>query len=1034
MSAISRFEVNGEISSLTGPLGSVHNANINPPALSNVALWTLGTKPYNHYLINSGTFFNLILPEIGPSNNNAKIGYHVTIVNSGINNFVIRDFNNNFILELYAKKSVKLIGIDTFQNWSFSSTLFKYNSLPGADLLQNSISDFEYTLKNLTSSDNSVDIIDLSNQIDLKSKIGINPPGNILDVYISTTGSDANDGLTLATPVLELSRAMEVANQQGWNSQINLNFAAGSYILPVNTPYVFKNSPLGSNSGGWVFKGGAPILFASYIVASTDNTTLSPTQFAMVNPGIVMSVNAYNGLCATFTSGANTGKSYQIAENTNNEIYLLTNDTFAPGDAFDICQNSSIITTRGNRFSDGYIIISNLDILLEDRPVITPNEIYSWEVIDSFIIYDNCRIITNPAVTNPNILFYGDTLISSDNTHIFANAYVSQNLGVAMDGSNLSNPSSAIHIDYINSFVSTSKVYSNRAIGNFQNSQAFSFLFYFSNVDTIQAFATSGFFGQVVFKNSGTGPSTALLQLENNSSLFLDGVRQEGTTTMLTRCAASSLLFINNGIIQTLDVIGTVENLSSLGLNSVTINSILGTNPNRTFSTSNISFNGCNFNVSSHSIEFKCCTCIELVNTTILGPIEITFINSNVSIDGFTSNSTQAIIFNNCRVMGNTLTLDPSVSFSRLAFNQSTCIFRTINLPEVEITGFSMISNNSTLFIGDIFIQNPGTHATISFNIITSTVAIGNFNMNTLASDFSFLALNSTMYISSLISNTNGNNFSIVLTMSTWNMYGAFVHNGNLAGGEYLTLNNNSYARFHLFNFSNCANTFCLIGSGCSLVLDSCLINNCGKFISSITQTFELVQISNANFIGMNMVFDSMELRGGKLILSNITFTTSSIGFNHLFTLSNCDVTCDALNVDTLTAGGFGLTGFSKLTLSNSSISASSGSLLNGINSNNSSIFIANSSFGNFANGINLFRKSNGILDDVSGTNNLYGLVINSGSSVSQNGSNTITGGTDDVQVGSLGSKSWVTINGGLGVDTNDYAAVNPQYVFITQI
>lgn len=1033
MSAITRFEVNGEISSLTGPLGSVYNATINPPALSNVSLWTLGTKQYNHYLINSGTFFNIILPEIGPSNNNAKIGYNVTIVNTGINNFVIRDFNNNFILELYAKKSVKLIAMDTFQNWSFSSTLFRYNSLPGTDLLQNSISDFEYTLKNLISSDNSVDITDLSNQIDLKSKIGINPPGNILDVYISTTGSDANDGLTLATPVLELSRALEVANQHGWNSQINLNFAAGNYILPVNIPYVFKYSPLGSNSGGWVFKGDAPTLFVSYVIIATDNTTLAPTQFAMINPGIGMPVNAYNGLCATFTSGANVGKSYQIAENTANEIYLLTNDTFAPGDTFDICQNSTTITTRGNRFSDGYLIISNLDIILEDRPVVTPNEIYSWEIIDSFIIYDNCRILTNPTVTNPNVLFYGDTLISSDNTHIFADAYTTQNLGVAIDGSNLSNPSSAIRLDYINSFVSTSKAYNNRAIGNFQNSQAFSFLFYFNNVETIQMFATSAFFGQVVFKNCSSA-SSGLLQLDNNATLFLDGMRQEGLTAMLTRCGASSILFINNGIIDTLDVIGTTENLSSLGLNSVNINSITGSNPNRTFSNSNISFSGCNFNTLSHNIEFKCCTCVAFDNTTILGPLEISFNNSTVSFNSFVNDSTNALIFNNCRVIGSTLTLNPSVSFSRLSFSQCICSFDTLNLAEVEGPGYSMIAVNSIISVNNINIQNPGSHANFSFNLNNTTMLINNFNLSNLASDFTFLASTSTIYVSSLTSNTNGNNFLINLNLSIWNLYNNLNHNGNLAGGQYLVLNTNSVARFGIVNFGNCAETFCLIGSGSSLIIDNGSINSSGKFISSTTQTFGLVQLNNVTFASVTTPTDLFDLHGGKLVLTNVNIGVTSVGFNGLFTLNNCDATCDNITVNTLTAGGFNLYGFSKLTLSNSSLQASGGSLLNGINSDNASIIVANTSINNFSNGINLFRKSHGIIDGTSGVNNLYGIVVNSGSGVSQNGTNVISGGSGDVQVGALGGRNWGAVNAGNNGDTNDFGSLIPQYVFISPV
>lgn len=1032
MSAISRFEVNGEISSLTGPLGSVHIETINPPPLSNVNLWSLGSKPYNTYLINSSTFFNLILPEIGSNANNAKVGYNVTIINAGINNYVIRDFNNNFILEIYAKKSVRLVALDTFQNWSFSSTLFKYNSLPGTDLLQNSISDYEYTLKNLVSTDGSLDIIDLSNQVDLKVTIPPNPVANALNIYISTTGSDSNDGLTIGTPVLTLQRALEVSNRHGWNEQVNLNFAAGNYLLPPNDPFVFKYTPLGSNSGGYVFTGDAPVLFGSYTTINTNNTTFAPTQLAMVDMGIALPPNLYDGYCAVFTSGANIGKKYQIAENIGSEIYLLTNDTFNIGDNFDICQNSTTITTRGNRFSDGYLIMSNIDIILEDRPVMNPNEIYSWEVIDSFIIYDNCRVLTNPTVTNPYILYYGDTLISSDNTHIFADAYASQNLGVSYIGSNLLNPSNSIRMDFINSFVSTGKIYSNRAIMNFQNSQSFSFMLYYNNVETVQMFATSAFFGQVVFKNCDSA-SSSLLQLDNNSSLFIDSVHQSGLTTVLQRCGNSSVLFINSGSFGLIDVIGQTDNLSSLSLNSVDILSMLGTNPNKTFANSNIAFSNSTFTSSSQVIEFKCCTCVSFDNLTILGDMGINFNNSSVSFNSFISNASNPLNFVNCRVIGSSLTLNPSTSTSRLSFSSTTCNFDTINLPEVDAGGTSLVCFNSNLSFNNINIQNPGTNQLLAFNINNTNFQVNNFNLSTLTSEFNYQSTSSSSHISALSINTTGLAFNIGLTNSNFLVYSSMNHSGPILSSQYFTMSNRSFIYINTLNFNSCPATFVYVGSECSIYIDNGSINSCGQFANKVNQNFGVVLLNNVVFANVNTPSDLFTLQGGRLLITNSNIGISSISSNYVFNLENCDVVCENVTIDSLSSGCFYLSPGSKLNMKNCSIFGSAPNSFNGIQSDNSSSTITSSNISNYDNGINLTQKSSALVYTVSGSNNVYGLNLISGSSACHNSASNISGGSGDVNVGALGIRSWAAVIGGITTDTNDYTNAIPQYVFITK-
>lgn len=1032
MTSLTKLEINGEINSLTGPLGSMYNTSLVVPALTVVNLWSIGTKPYNTYVIDSVNPIIIKLPEI--NNNAAKIGYNATIVNGSINNYIIRDFNNNLVMELLPKKSVRLVALNTMQNWVLSSSVIKPNLLPGIDLLRNNVSDYEYSFKNLISSDASVDIIDLSNQVDLQSKIPKNPANPILDVYLSTVGSDANDGLTPGTPVLNLSRALEVVNQQGWNTQININFAAGNYVLPANDAYVFKYTPLGSNSGGYVLKGDAPISMGSYVVSATNNNTLAPTNMAMIDPGFLMVPDLYNGLYVLFTTGTQAGKYFQVSENTANQIYLLTDASFAPGDNFTVYQNSTSITTRGNRFSDGYIIISNLDIILEDRPIINPNEIYSWEVIDSFIIHDNCRILTNPIVTNPYILYYGDTLIASDNSHIFADAYSTQNLGMVYNGSNLTNPSASIRLDFINSFVSTNRVYYNRAIGNFQNSQSFSFTFYYRNVETVQMFASNSYFGQVVFRDCDSA-NFPLLQLDNNGILFLDTVLQIGLTTQLMRSTNSSLMYFNNTNINQLNVIGNVEGLSSLGMNQVTIADMIGTNPNRTFTDSNVVFNSCNFTSQTQSLDFRCCNCVAFNTVTLNGDLELDFNNSSVSFGSFVTNSTGVINCNNCRIISNSMDFNASNINTRMSLNQCICTFDTLNLSEVQLGGNVISATNCVIGLSNLNLINPGSLPTFGFSFTNTTLSINNINLNNLVNEFVFNAINSVLYFNNVATTTPGtSNFTFNFNNTTGSINGGFNHSGNLNGSTYFVLDYNSYLRIGSMNFNNCQDVFCSMGSDSSLIIDNGSVNNAGKFISKSAQDFRLVKLNNIVFATMNSPSDLIDLEGGKLTMTNLNITMDSITSNYVFNLARCQIYGDNVTVETNTAGCFGIHRFSTLYLNGCVLKSSAASAFHGIHSDNAGTYLSSVAIDGFTNGLDLIRKSHVLMDIVVGVNSQYGVYLFSGSCISQSGVNTVTGGTADVLVGALGTRTWAVINGGLAIDTNDYNTLNPAYVFICQV
>src|SRR4029077_8544971 len=123
----------------------------------------------------------------------------------------------------------------------------------------------------------------------------VNPPILDTDIYISPTGLDTNSGLTSLSPVLNLSKALEILFNKGWNRVATINFAAGNHTLPALEAYNLRTTARGANSQLIVFKGNSLVVVTSDTVLTADNTNLSPSQLVTINVVTVLTPGVYRG-------------------------------------------------------------------------------------------------------------------------------------------------------------------------------------------------------------------------------------------------------------------------------------------------------------------------------------------------------------------------------------------------------------------------------------------------------------------------------------------------------------------------------------------------------------------------------------------------------------------------------------------------------------------------------------------------------------------------------------------------------------------
>lgn len=159
--------------------------------------------------------------------------------------------------------------------------------------------------------------------------------------WVSTTGSDAAVG-TAAAPLATVAEAFRRASVVSWTTTGVITLLAGSHALPANLSIP---GPSGS--------AGAPLRIVGTITsaAATGTVTASSagsatTPMIVTSGGSAFPVSGYFGQTLRFTSGALSGQSTGIFDNTATVLttYKFSAGTPANGDTFAIDVNASTLT------------------------------------------------------------------------------------------------------------------------------------------------------------------------------------------------------------------------------------------------------------------------------------------------------------------------------------------------------------------------------------------------------------------------------------------------------------------------------------------------------------------------------------------------------------------------------------------------------------------------------------------------------------------------------------------------------------------
>jgi hypothetical protein len=160
---------------------------------------------------------------------------------------------------------------------------------------------------------------------------GLYPVDNLV-VYASPSGNDTNSGLTPEAPVQSLRRALTIVTNTGWNLSAVVSLGPGDY--PVTGPILNIIQARGGTQSGTLEIAGSTLTtaFPRLVVGSVTGGSTVPF---VLNCGV--SLSAYVGAQATFTSGALSGQAFILGNPVGNTFSIMTTGTGpAPGDTLSI--------------------------------------------------------------------------------------------------------------------------------------------------------------------------------------------------------------------------------------------------------------------------------------------------------------------------------------------------------------------------------------------------------------------------------------------------------------------------------------------------------------------------------------------------------------------------------------------------------------------------------------------------------------------------------------------------------------------------
>ena len=193
----------------------------------------------------------------------------------------------------------------------------------------------------------------------ITSSVGSVPEN--LTIYVSTTGSDSNSGLTAGAPLLTIQNAVNVACAIGWDTTAVISNAAGTFNA---TNLVFPRCPYGRQQYPLEIKGTLTTIytgtFSAIAQTYTGATVPDPSQNYTFT-GTVAAASASAALRGAFlfvTSGVAQGYGWFVYDNTNisstSESYAMSafagQDTIlpAPGDSYILQSRGTTINLTGS--------------------------------------------------------------------------------------------------------------------------------------------------------------------------------------------------------------------------------------------------------------------------------------------------------------------------------------------------------------------------------------------------------------------------------------------------------------------------------------------------------------------------------------------------------------------------------------------------------------------------------------------------------------------------------------------------------------
>jgi hypothetical protein len=172
-----------------------------------------------------------------------------------------------------------------------------------------------------------------------------------LNVYVSASGSDSNNGLTSTTPVATLQRAVDIAHRIGWRVEALVNVigtvtVSSDIILPAQAKGVYPQRSFTIQGDNTTI---VDTMTVTAVTPVGSGTTVSGRVTITASGSNSFATGALNGHLVIFTSGALANTEIMILDHValggGSHRFKLTGlvGSVVVGDTFDVYQLTSVL-------------------------------------------------------------------------------------------------------------------------------------------------------------------------------------------------------------------------------------------------------------------------------------------------------------------------------------------------------------------------------------------------------------------------------------------------------------------------------------------------------------------------------------------------------------------------------------------------------------------------------------------------------------------------------------------------------------------